>query len=152
MDTVSHEVAFCIIKPDAIERCLVGQILARVEATYMRMMALQERHKSIEWANQHYAHLVGQPFYGELAKFMTVRPIISFNVVAPNAIARMRKLIGATDSREAAPGTIRGDWGHFPIMYNLIHVSDSVEAADRERALFYDIRTDIVQTTAKEEG
>lgn len=133
---------------------MVGRIITRIEETYMRVMAIQERHKSLEWAEQHYAHLKDEPFFEALCKFMCVRPIIALNVVGVNAIARMRKLAGSTNSAEAAPGTIRGDWGHFPVMYNLIHVSESEEAADRERDLFYAMDTTVLvsEKATPEEG
>jgi len=138
---MNEEAAFVIVKPDAIERCLVGKIITRIEETYMSISGLQERHKTLEWAKEHYGHLKGEPFFGELCRFMTMSPILALNVIGSDAVYRMRKLAGATDSRIAAPGTIRGDWGHYPIMYNLIHVSDSPGTAHRERELFYDITT-----------
>ena len=143
MDELS-EIAFVIIKPDAIERGLVGRLITRFEETYLRVMALQERHKSPEWAMQHYAHLHEKEFFPQLVKFMTFRSVVSMNVVGPHAIQRLRAIAGATCPWEAAPGTIRGDLGHFPAMYNLVHVSESIEAADRERALFYNTVTDVV--------
>jgi nucleoside-diphosphate kinase len=131
---------------------MVGKILTRIEETYMRILAVQERHKTLEWAAQHYVHLRDKPYFEDLCKFMCVRPIISVNVVGWNSIERMRKLAGSTNSQEAAPGTIRGDWGHYPIMYNLIHVSDSEEAADRERDLFYDLKTTVFNPAPSQEG
>lgn len=149
MDNLS-EIAFVIIKPDAIERGLVGRVITRIEETYLRVMALQERHKTEEWAMQHYAHLHEQEFFPNLVKFMTFRPVVSLNVVGPHAIQRLRAIAGATCPWEAAPGTIRGDLGHFPAMYNLIHVSESPEAADRERDLFYNMATDVVVSDDEE--
>jgi nucleoside-diphosphate kinase len=131
---------------------LVGRIMSRIEDTFMRLLAVQERHKTLEWAEQHYAHLADEPFFGDLCKFMCVRPIISLNVVGWDSINRMRRLAGSTDSTQAAPGTIRGDWGHYPIMYNLIHVSDSEKRADIERDLFYDLNTTVFNKAAPQEG
>lgn len=151
---MSQEACFVIIKPDAIERNLVGRIISRIEDTYMKIMGVHELHKTCDWAALHYAHLVDAPYYQALAHFMTLRGVISFSVVGEDSVARMRKLAGATDSRVAEPGTIRGDWGSYPIMYNLLHVSDSMEAANRERGFFYDVTTTVVQPTQapKEEG
>lgn len=136
------EFTFVIIKPDALERGLLGRIISRIEDAYLRISVIQERHKTIEWAAQHYAHLRNELFFSNLVKFMTSRSLVGFVVSGEHAIKRMRTLVGATKSWEAAPGTIRGDWGNSPAMYNLIHVSDSQEAAQRELELFFDVTTD----------
>lgn len=149
---MNPEVAFVIIKPDAIERGLIGEVFSRIERMNMRILGLQERQKTLDWAEQHYEHLKDKPYFEELCRFMCTRPIIGFNVAGVDAVKRLRRLAGATDSREAAPGTLRGDYGTFPVMYNVVHVSDSPEAADRERGLFYEIDTTVLAATDEEEG
>jgi nucleoside-diphosphate kinase len=139
---MSVDTCFIIIKPDALERCLMGRILSRLEDTYLRIEAMQQRRKNIEWARQHYAHLSDQPFFDDLAEFMTSRSIVGAYVYGPFSVRRLRKIVGDTNSCLALPGTIRGDWGSTPVMHNLIHCSDSEEAAEREAALFYDPSTD----------
>lgn len=148
MDNIS--VAFIIIKPDAIERNLVGRIISRFEDTHLRVMAIQERHKTIEWAQQHYSEHANNEYFEALTKFMVMRPIISFNVAGLHAIRRCRLLVGPTKSWEAPAGTIRGDFGTCPAMYNCVHVSDSEEAAHRERVLFYAMETTVVKTPDEE--
>jgi len=140
--SINEQVTFVIIKPDAIERQLVGEIISRIEHTYLRLNAIQTRHKTPEWAKRHYAHLVEHAFYPALEEFMTQAPLIGFVVHGPNAVARVRQIVGATRPLEAAPGTIRGDYGYDPPRYNLIHASDSVDAAEREIGIFYDCSTD----------
>jgi nucleoside-diphosphate kinase len=121
---------------------MMGRIFTRIEDTFLRISGIQERHKNEAWAEEHYKHLSDKPFFQQLVKFMTARSVVGFVVGGPHAVKRMRKLVGNTCSWEAAPGTVRGDWGNFPAMFNLIHVADSKEAAEREVALFFDIRTD----------
>lgn len=121
----------------------MGEILTRIERTYLRIGTMQMRHKSVAWVEQHYAHLINQDFFPQLTAFMTARPILGFSVIGPHAIERMRALAGPTESWKAAPGTIRGDMGGNPAMYNLIHVSDSQESSDREFKLFMDLDTDL---------
>lgn len=143
-DKLPVEYTFVIIKPDALERGLMGRIFSRIEDSFLRISGIQERHKTTKWAEAHYEHLKDESFFGQLVQFMTARSVVGFVVGGPHAIVRMRALVGATKSWEAAPGTIRGDWGNYPAMFNLIHVSDSKEAADRELALFYKVETDHV--------
>ena len=103
---------------------------------------MQMRHKTRAWCDVHYSHLREQPFYDKLVEFMTARSILGFGVSGMHAIARMRALIGPTRSWEAPPGTIRGDFGGYPAMYNLIHASDSEINAHNELRWFYDMTTD----------
>ena len=135
--------SFVIIKPDALERGIAGQIITRIENAYLRIGGMQTRHKSRKWCELHYSHLVSENFFDTLVEFMTARPVIGFAAAGPNAIQRMRNLVGPTNPLEAPAGTIRGDYGHFPPMYNCIHASDSEEAAAREATLFSNITTDL---------
>jgi nucleoside-diphosphate kinase len=141
---------FCIIKPDALERAIVGRIITRIEDTYLRIFAVQMRHKNEEWCRLHYQHVVNEPFFPNLVAFMTARPILGFTVHGPNAIIRMKKLVGAT--QQAAPGTIRGDFGSYPAMFNCIHCSGSQEEAERELKLFMDLETDFSLQEIKNAG
>ncbi len=136
------EIVFVILKPDALERGLAGRIISRIEDTYLRLDGMSSRRKTREWCDRHYGHLRGETFYDKLVEFMTARSILGFGVSGPNAIQRMRALAGPTKPWEAPPGTIRGDFGGYPAMYNLIHVSDSDDAARNEVRWFYDITTD----------
>jgi nucleoside-diphosphate kinase len=136
------EIAFVIIKPDAIERGLVGRIISQFEDTYYKITAFYSRQKTIAWAAQHYHEHCDKDYFENLCKFMTMCELHSFCVTGIGAIARCRKITGETCSWKAEPGTIRGDFGSHPAMYNCVHVSDSIESSERERALFYDSETD----------
>jgi len=133
---------FCLIKPDALERQIMGEILTRVERTYLRIVEMQMRHKNEEWCKQHYANVSAESFFPKLIEFMTARSILGFVVSGPFAILRMRNLIGATKSWQALPGTIRADYGTYPATFNIIHASESQEAAEREFRLFTNYETD----------
>ena len=134
--------AFCLIKPDALERQITGEIITRIEHTYLRIAEMQMRHKTPEWAKEHYDHVSGESFFDKLIEFMTVRSILGFVVSGPHAITRMQNLVGSTQSWKAAPGTIRGDYGGYPAMFNCIHVSETQKDAEREYQLFTNFETD----------
>jgi len=126
-----------IIKPDAVERGLVGEILGRLEAKGMRFAAAELRQMPLEVAEQHYAEHRGKPFFGELLEFITRSPSLVAVVEGPEGTQIvLRNLMGATDPKQAAPGTIRGDLG-TELPDNLVHGSDSLEAAAREIGLFF---------------
>jgi nucleoside-diphosphate kinase len=126
-----------LIKPDAVERRLVGEIIARVERKGLVVTALQMRTISEELGRHHYAEHAGKPFLPSLLEFITSGPLVAAVVEGPQAIAAVRQLAGATDPVEkAAPGTIRGDFG-LEMLYNLVHGSDSPESAEREIALWF---------------
>jgi nucleoside-diphosphate kinase len=126
-----------IIKPDAVERGLTGEILRRLEAKGMRLLAAELRQMSVEVAEQHYEEHRGKAFFGELLEFITRSPSLVAVVEGPqDTYAVVRSLMGATDPKKAAPGTIRGDLG-TEMPDNLVHGSDSPESAAREIALFF---------------
>jgi nucleoside-diphosphate kinase len=126
-----------IIKPDAVERGLTGEILRRLEAKGLRLLAAELRQMSVEVAEQHYEEHRGKPFFGELLEFITRSPSLVAVVEGPqDTYAVVRSLMGATDPKKAAPGTIRGDLG-TEMPDNLVHGSDSPESAAREIALFF---------------
>jgi nucleoside-diphosphate kinase len=126
-----------IVKPDAVERGLVGEILRRLESKGLRISAAELRLMPLEIAEQHYAEHRDKPFFGELLEFITRSPSLVAVIEGPAGVhAVVRGLMGATDPKLAAPGTIRGDLG-TDLPDNLVHGSDSLEAAAREIALFF---------------
>jgi len=125
-----------IFKPDAMNRMLVGRILARFEDKGLRVAALKLQQSPREQVERHYAVHKERPFYGSLVEFMTAGPVIIAVLEGPSAINVVRNLLGATDGREAAPGTIRGDFG-LDKQYNLVHASDGPETAATEIELFF---------------
>lgn len=126
-----------ICKPDAVERGLVGEIIGRLERKGLRLVAAELRAITFDVASSHYAEHDGKPFYEKLVTFITRSPAMVMVVEGPeNTHAHVRSLMGATDPLEAAPGTIRGDLA-LKMSENLIHGSDSPEAAAREIALFF---------------
>jgi nucleoside-diphosphate kinase len=126
-----------LIKPDGVERRLVGEIIARVERKGLTVAALEMRVVSDELARQHYAEHDGKPFFASLLEFITSGPLVAAIVEGPRAVAAVRQLAGATDPVEqAAPGTIRGDFG-LEVQFNLVHGSDSPESAAREIGLWF---------------
>jgi len=125
-----------LIKPDAVQRGLAGEILSRLERRGLRIVALKMMQVDEALAHQHYAEHRDKPFFGELVRFITSAPLIACVVEGPQAVEVVRQTMGATDPKKAAPGTIRGDLG-LDITHNLIHGSDSQETARREIALFF---------------
>ena len=126
-----------ILKPDAVERGLIGEIAGRLEAKGLRLLAAELRQMPLEIAERHYEEHRGKPFFGELLEFITRSPSFVAVVEGPeDTYAMVRLLMGATDPKTAAPGTIRGDLG-TEMPDNLVHGSDSPESAVREIALFF---------------
>ena len=126
-----------LIKPDGVERRLVGEIIGRIERKGLTVAALELRVVSDELARQHYAEHDGKPFFGSLLEFITSGPLVAAIVEGPRAVAAVRQLAGETDPVEsAAPGTIRGDFG-LEVQFNLVHGSDSAESAKREIGLWF---------------
>ena len=126
-----------ICKPDAVERGLVGEIVARFERRNLTIAALELRHVDEATAAEHYAEHADKPFYGELIAFITRSPAVVLVVEGPeDTWPVVRTMMGTTNPRDAAPGTIRGDLG-IEFTENLIHGSDSAESAAREIALWF---------------
>jgi nucleoside-diphosphate kinase len=127
-----------IVKPDGVERGLVGEILGRLERKGLTLVAAQLRVLPKELAEQHYAEHAQKPFFPDLLAFITRSPVMAAVIEGPGAdtYAVVRTLMGATDPKTAAPGTIRGDLG-IEVTENLVHGSDSPESAAREIALFF---------------
>jgi len=125
-----------LLKPDAIQRRIAGRLLSRIEDKGLDIIGLKMLHVTPELARQHYAEHVQKAFYPHLEAFITAAPVIALVVEGPQAISVMRTLMGSTNGREAAPGTIRGDFGTSRQM-NLVHGSDGPEAAEREIGIYF---------------
>ncbi len=125
-----------LLKPDAVQRGLVGQVLGRFEQKGLKIAAMKLMKISPELAAKHYEAHKERKFYPGLVKFMTSSPVVALALEGIDAIKICRTLMGATFGADAAPGTIRGDFG-VSRSYNLVHGSDSPEAAERELKLFF---------------
>ena len=126
-----------LIKPDAIDRRLVGEIISRIERKGLTFAALELRKVSDELARQHYAEHEDKPFFSSLVEFITSGHVVAAIVEGPRAVAAIRQNAGGTDPVEKAlPGTIRGDFG-LETQYNLVHGSDSAQSAQREIGLWF---------------
>jgi len=126
-----------ILKPDAVQRGLMGRILERFESKGLKIVAARFRRLDEALLSQHYEAHEEKPFYTGLVRFMSESPVLVLVLEGVDAIAVCRKMMGATFGRDAEPGTIRGDFG-VSRSYNLIHGSDSPEAAEREISLFFE--------------
>ncbi len=130
------ERSLILIKPDGVQRGLVGDVISRVERQGLRIVALELRTLERSVAQVHYAEHVGKPFYGALVDFITSGPLVAAVIEGPRAIETFRKMAGATDPLMAVPGTIRGDHA-LEVKANIVHGSDSPEAAAREIKIFF---------------
>lgn len=130
------EKTLIILKPDAVDRRLIGEITARFERKGLQVVGLKLAVISQATAEKHYDAHRGKPFYAGLVKFMTSAPVVLMALQGNRAIEVARKLMGKTFGHQAEPGTIRGDFG-MSSQFNLIHGSDSPESADRELKLFF---------------
>ena len=126
-----------LIKPDAVQRQLVGKIVDRYEARGLRIVGMKLVHADRALAERHYAVHREKPFFAGLVEFITSAPLVALALEGPNAIAVVRAINGATRPHEAAPGTIRGDFA-LETAQNIVHASDSPEAAATELALWFD--------------
>ena len=125
-----------ICKPDAVERGLVGEIVARIERKQLKLVALELRHLDRATAERHYGEHEGKPFFGELIDFITRSPVVLGVVEGTEAIKVWRTMMGTTNPRDAAPGTLRGDLA-IEMGENMVHGSDSTESAAREIGIFF---------------
>ncbi|GCE46654.1 nucleoside diphosphate kinase [Thermosporothrix hazakensis] len=125
-----------LLKPDAIQRDLVGEILSRFERKGLKIVGLKMMQLSDELLNEHYSHLVGRDFFPEVKSFMQLTPVIALCLEGTDCVNTVRALCGVTKAREAAPGTIRGEFG-MSVQANLIHCSDSLETAQVEVPRFF---------------
>ena len=127
---------YTMIKPDAVARGLVGKIVTRLEEVGLTIERMEIGVVTAEQAAANYIEHQGKPFYDGLVSYITSGPVVKMVVSGPNAVSVCRKLMGATNPAEAAPGTIRGDFG-LVMDANIIHGSDSPESAEREIAIFF---------------
>lgn len=136
MSEPTAERSLVLVKPDGVARGLVGEVVSRLEAKGLRLVAAELRTLSRETAEAHYAEHAERPFFGSLVEFITGGPLLALVVEGPRAIEAFRALAGATDPVKAAPGTIRGDLA-LEVQSNIVHGSDSPESAAREIGLFF---------------
>nr|WP_295971667.1 nucleoside-diphosphate kinase [uncultured Bacillus sp.] len=130
------EKTFLMVKPDGVQRNLIGEIVSRFEKKGFRLVGAKLMSISTELAGNHYAEHKERPFFGELVDFITSSPVFAMVWEGENVIATARQMMGSTNPKDAAPGTIRGDFG-ITVGKNVIHGSDSPESAVREIALFF---------------
>lgn len=130
------EKTFVILKPDAVERKLVGKIISRFEDKNFSIKNMMYLNVSSELSDKHYAEHVSKPFYPDLKSYIMSGPVVAMVVEGVSAVSVTRLMVGVTNAAEAAPGTIRGDYG-VNTSYNIIHASDSPESAKREIALWF---------------
>lgn len=133
---MATESTFVMVKPDGVRRGLVGEVISRLERKgmildKMRMLTIDD-----DLASRHYEEHVDKPFYGELAAFITSGPVVAMQWSGESAVVVARTLMGTTNPAEAAPGTIRGDFGMI-ITENIVHGSDSPASAERELGLYF---------------
>jgi nucleoside-diphosphate kinase len=130
------ERSLVLLKPDAIHRGLIGEIVARMERRGIKIVGLKMMSLGNDLIADHYSHLASKPFFPEIVAYMTAGPIVALVAEAEGVVALLRAMCGATNSAEAGPGTIRGDFA-TTIRYNIIHASDSVETAEVEIKRFF---------------
>lgn len=133
---MATERTLVLVKPDGVQRRLVGRILTRFEEKGLKLVGLKLLRVTTELSREHYAEHVSKPFYPLLEEFITSGPVVALVAEGPEAISVVRAMMGSTNGREAAPGTIRGDLGLSRQM-NLVHGSDSPDAAKREIEIYF---------------
>jgi len=133
---MAWERTFAMLKPDTVQRGLIGTVLARLEQKGFRLAAMKLIQVSEDQAKRHYAVHEGKPFYDRLVKYIMSSPVVVLVLEAPDAVTQLRRFVGATKPNEADAGTIRGDFG-TDISNNLIHASDSPENAEYELAVYF---------------
>ena len=133
---MAMERTLILIKPDAIQRGLIGGIIARFEARGLKVIGMKMVKMSAAMSKEHYSHLTSKPFYPDLEKFMTHHPIVAMALEGKECVQVVRDMMGATNARKALPGTIRGDMS-MSTSRNIIHGSDSLETAGKEVKRFF---------------
>jgi nucleoside-diphosphate kinase len=134
---MATERTYAMIKPDGVQRGLVGEVVRRIEAKGFRIVALKQMVIPRATAERHYGEHVGKPFFEGLVSFITSGPVVAMVLEGENAIAEWRKMMGATNPKDAAPGTIRGDLAST-IDHNVAHGSDAPATAEREIGIFFE--------------
>lgn len=132
--SVQRTLVLC--KPDAVQRGLIGDVIARFERKGLKLAGLKMVGVDETLAREHYEEHLQKPFYPELGAFITSSPVVAMAIEGENAVEVVRGLMGATNPQQAAPGTIRGDFG-LNLTKNIVHGSDSVASAERELGLFF---------------
>lgn len=130
------ETTLILLKPDCVKKGLCGEVLGRFEKAGFKLRGCKCFEMTDALVEEHYAHLLDKPFFGELKTFMQSTPVVALALSTDNAVEKARELMGPTDSKKAAPGTIRGDLGE-DVMLNIVHGSDSVENAGIELKRFF---------------
>lgn len=130
------ERTFVMVKPDGVQRGLIGEIISRLERKGLKIVAMKMMKIEESLAKEHYAEHKEKPFFGDLISYITSGPVVAMVVEGKEAVSVVRTLVGQTNPREALPGTIRGDYG-MDVGRNVIHASDSLKSADREINLFF---------------
>ena len=133
---MSVENTFIMVKPDGVARGLVGEVISRFERKGLTLEKIRGLNISEDLARTHYAEHVEKPFFADLLEFITSGPVVAMEWSGEDAISVCRSIMGATNPRDAAPGTIRGDFG-LEVTENLVHGSDGPESAERELDLFF---------------
>lgn len=127
---------FIMVKPDGVRRGLVGEVISRLERKGLTLEKIRRLDIDEDLARRHYAEHVEKPFFPDLLDFVTSGPVVAMQWSGESAVSVCRDLMGATDPKDAAPGTIRGDFG-LEVTQNLVHGSDGPESAERELAIFF---------------
>ncbi len=130
------ERTFVMVKPDGVQRGLIGEIISRLERKGLKIVAMKMMHVSQDTAREHYAEHREKPFFSSLVEYITSGPVVAMVVEGREAISVVRKLVGKTNPAEADPGTIRGDLA-LDIGRNIVHASDSRQSAEREIGIFF---------------
>lgn len=133
---MSRENTFIMVKPDGVERGLVGEVISRFENKGLTLERIRKLTIDEDLAKQHYEEHVAKPFFPDLLHFITSGPVVAMEWSGESAVSVGRTLMGATDPKQAVPGTIRGDLG-LEVTRNLVHGSDSPESAVRELSIFF---------------
>jgi nucleoside-diphosphate kinase len=133
---MSVENTYVMVKPDGVTRGLVGEVVGRLERKGLKLENMRMLTITEEMASRHYAEHTDKPFFGDLVDFITSGPVVAMEWSGPDAVVVARNLMGVTNPVDAAPGTIRGDYG-LVITENIVHGSDSVESAERELGIFF---------------
>lgn len=133
---MSHEHTYIMVKPDGVTRGLVGEVISRFERKGLQLQKIRKLDIDEALARRHYAEHVDKPFFPELLEFITSGPVVAMEWSGEGAVSVARSMMGATDPKQADPGTIRGDLG-LQVTHNLVHGSDSVESAAREIEIFF---------------
>lgn len=131
------ERTFVAIKPDAVQRGLIGEVIQRFEKKGFKIIGMKMIHLDTELAAKHYAEHIGKPFYDNLVRFITSGPIVAMVLQGENTVALVRKMMGSTNPQNAEPGTLRADYAQITER-NIVHGSDSSESAKREISIYFD--------------